>query len=933
MDSTTENVFRFVQLRPVFPAGPDVARLTGTTAFARQMAAAAPAERARLAQELLDRPNGLDRYLDGKQAAALIAIGQAAVAAGRTVAELRTEAAHIAGAGAELDRIHADLSDALLAAKFAGRCRYRSQEIASLYRITELLVESDQAAVPAGAASDLLRHPVALPDGFPVGTRPTVPAIPAVPALATVPDALPLRSTAAQVQTAFEEIWLLLRPESVTVAAEPDADSGARSFTLTEPAQAGLSPATRSVLDQLGLKVDQQPVDAILQRLDAEVARLAGREVGEPAAGGAPATHVEVRPYLRDVGVADLLVVKQHLKEYQRVDLAHIENVLKGEHKSRNHRDFERTEETITTERETSQERQTELETADRFELNRETSRTAQRDQEFSAGLTISGKYGPTVDFTNDLQASLSMSTEETTRNATRYAKDIVSRSLDRVVERVREEVVRKVLREQEETNLHELTNETNEHTNGVYQFVEKVYESQVFNYGLRQMFDFMVPEPASYIWHLEDSATDFNLPAPPPSLDSQVPSASAVNASNYLQLAAKFGADDVVAPPASMVIAGVGLSHGEDNDSESGQPRSLAEKEITVPEGYRPIRALVRPQVLTDDVPALAITVGHSQQVWRPPGSQLRDVGSGYRMGSANLSQSLLTDSYPYDAAGGKLPVQVLAFETNSYSAAVNVVFQRTEEAYRAWQIATYAKLLTAYRNLAQKYDEQVAELKAQAEAEAARTTIRFGAPPSQNQRIVLGELKKHCLSIVTRQRYEDFDIVQHGDPPYFDFAEAAAAGSFIRFFEQAFEWDQMQYVCYPYFWGGRERWARRFLRQDVDQQFLEFLQAGAARVVVPVRPGFELALTHYLETGEIWDNIEQPPPVNSQLYLPIVAEIQERTGAPQDEIPVGRPWATYVPTPLVILRPHDDLPQWTRPDPAVWEWQEVSTPGGHRG
>ena len=36
-------------------------------------------------------------------------------------------------------------------------------------------------------------------------------------------------------------------------------------------------------------------------------------------------------------------------------------------------------------------------------------------------------------------------------------------------------------------------------HVTGVYQWVDKIYESQVYNYGRRLMFDVMVPEPAAF--------------------------------------------------------------------------------------------------------------------------------------------------------------------------------------------------------------------------------------------------------------------------------------------------------------------------------------------------------------------------------------------------------------------------------------------------
>ena len=92
-----------------------------------------------------------------------------------------------------------------------------------------------------------------------------------------------------------------------------------------------------------------------------------------------------------------------------------------------------------------------------------------------------------------------------------------------------------------------------------------------------------------------------------------------------------------------------------------------------------------------------------------------------------------------------------------------------------------------------------------------------------------------------------------------------------------------------------------------------------------MPVRQGFEVALTHYLETGEIWNGEGEPPVINSPLYVPIITEIQERTGASQGEIAVGDPWPTRLPTPLVILRSEDNLPEWERVDPTGWEWQEV--------
>jgi len=87
----------------------------------------------------------------------------------------------------------------------------------------------------------------------------------------------------------------------------------------------------------------------------------------------------------------------------------------------------------------------------------------------------------------------------------------------------------------------------------------------------------------------------------------------------------------------------------------------------------------------------------------------------------------------------------------------------------------------------------------------------------------------------------------------PEIDFAEAKAEGAYIAVFEQSFEWNNMVYLFYPYFWGKKDDWATVAQLRDIDPLFTQFLQAGAARVKVPVRRGFEEAILSYLASGEL--------------------------------------------------------------------------------
>lgn len=127
---------------------------------------------------------------------------------------------------------------------------------------------------------------------------------------------------------------------------------------------------------------------------------------------------------------------------------------------------------------------------------------------------------------------------------------------------------------------------------------------------------------------------------------------------------------------------------------------------------------------------------------------------------------------------------------------------------------------------------------------------------------------------------------------------------GVHIQFIEHAFEWTNLSYVFYPYYWATPPKWVELLDREDdADPFFTDFLQAGAARVLIAVRPGFEDAVMHYLATREPW-NGGSVPVIGDDLHLPVHEEIREltedRAGTGQL---VGQPWTVTLPTSLIFL------------------------------
>ncbi|MCI0423232.1 MAG: hypothetical protein L0312_29080, partial [Acidobacteria bacterium] len=360
------------------------------------------------------------------------------------------------------------------------------------------------------------------------------------------------------------------------------------SFRLKSSAEGSLSASTRDILKERRLTVTERPLDQIVELLRNEMLELSkqldsllGRPVQRtfkrmgnamvmistpmptvwnsmviannltltgyvfPLDNRVPHSHGSVAP----AGIADLLVVKQQLVRYEAADVAHIENVLKGEKKEREHTRRRETEELTFRETEITTSEERELESTNRFEMSRETSETIKEDASLKAGLSVSGKYGPTVEFSASAEGSVSRSKEEATKSAAKFSQDVTERSANKVTERVLERSSLRVTNEVIEKNSHALDNVGGAgHISGVYQWVNKAYQAQMFNYGIRMMYDFMVPEPAAFLisalQSAHASAVDLQKPTPFTLRPDQI------TETNYHSWVQQYGATDVQPPP-----------------------------------------------------------------------------------------------------------------------------------------------------------------------------------------------------------------------------------------------------------------------------------------------------------------------------------------------------------------------------------------------
>lgn len=703
--------------------------------------------------------------------------------------------------------------------------------------------------------------------------------------------------------------------EQAAVAGEPvrAQHSGAPSITqawlLSTDAISGLPPAVQQTVIDVGLDLKSQSLPVVLDALHnhrtgqvtaIDIAGLPrptklfpvgggfdtgdGNDVDTGAAYvGPPDTAIPTDQHgdIRPVGVGDLLLVKEHTLRYEGGELAHVENVLKSEHLSRETRRLERTETTVLQETETTREEQRDTQTTDRFSLKRETTDTINNEFALKAGLAVDAKYGPMVEVKANTDLATSTATSSSTKQATEFSKDVVTRSVSTLVERVLERRTTTTITEFEEKYSHGFDNTTGTHNiSGCYQWIDRVMQAQIYNYGKRLLFDITIPEPGTNYMLAQAKATDQGQTLEKPPTFALI--ASQVTETNYAGWAALYQVTGLEPPPPPIRT----VAKAYDATMSPDPHESTKSDTLAIDDGYRAKYALVQRDMAYYNGAAFRVLVGSN---WYDAFGHTAYLTMAGEVGSVAIAYE--------------------AYEIELLALTVELFCERTETAFAAWQLKTHAAITQGYLAKKQAYDQALTQAK------AAAGVVISGQNPVFNAQIIAAELRKESITLLTAQQFDAFGALELSPQGFAqpNLARARDQMRYVRFFEQAFEWEHMTYIYYPYFWGWKDAWLKHMLLDDVDPKFADFLRAGAARVVFPVRPGFEAAVIHYLETGEIW-NGGPPPDISGSLYVPIVVEVQEATGSPGDETPVGDPWTYTLPTTLVRLRPNDDLPAWQK-------------------
>jgi len=555
-------------------------------------------------------------------------------------------------------------------------------------------------------------------------------------------------------------------------------------------------------------------------------------------------------PIVAAVGWGDLLVARETLVGYDAREIAHIENILPGETKLRELNRLSKTEEIQETETITEKESEKDSQTTDRYELQAESQETISQNFAITAGVNTSGQYGLThVD--TSLDSAFSQSESRSRSSSIDTAREIVTKAVERTFERVRNLRRLTITEEIREINRHKLSNVGGPPTpaaiSGMYLWVEKIQKVELRHYGTRMMVEFHIPEPAVSL-HERKVASSVRKRLPPFNV-----SPSGVQPGNYMCLAQRYGALDVEPPPTLYIEVGWGwVSKTNEDDEQWGEDQFTSM--ISIPAGYRPLGAKV----------AWSGLRGKTEN---------REFNFAFSVGgkSEGIEHTVVT----YDGVVLRLPttsdwpqgVPVSGRIHGSWDGAmyvqVTLSCMRTSEALDAWRLRIWQALRAGYEALERK--------AAQEEQQQAYQRSLLGpditeGPAVENRSIERAELQKWAIKSMRLVPQNFNAIEQVGEFQEISPVYADAQAPIVRFYEDAFEWELMNYFLYPYHWARRASWRMRTDAAAVDPQYQAFLQAGAARVIVPVTPGFEDKVAWFLDpsnaaVSELERILSRPP------------------------------------------------------------------------
>jgi hypothetical protein len=529
---------------------------------------------------------------------------------------------------------------------------------------------------------------------------------------------------------------------------------------------------------------------------------------------------------------------------------------------------------------------------AEKTDVAMSTANESKRDTNLNFGVTASGSYG-TVSVTSTLNYGVSTSDHESRQASTKHATEITSKASSRSRREHKVSFRTETRRGEEDEAARVITNTTTRVMRIDYYRIMRKWRVDLMRYGLRMTYDLVVPDPGGALRRqlMELAEIDRTLATPydfPFGIDR-------INRDNWMSLAARYGAPVTAPPPEHLNPPDYTYEFPSIIGEDEAATTRYQSWQIDLPEGYELVPTLfevnyygwrpaelARFDVLGDEAPQVTAT---------PDGEELK---GRYQSVLAHLN-----------GKAGHLSIQYTHRNISWAGFRLAATLRLSTHAYLGWQLDTWQKLREAAEQQYYTLQQRLRDRREQLLAELSRDdtlTLR---------RAEREELMKRSLQWLFGSDFDtapdEIDSVlaalgTNSTPTWTDDIDPSTLpvtadmwlkirkfGEFVKFLHQAVEWENVLYFLYPYFWGSEKLAEVKRLLWHPDPLRREFLRAGGARVVLPIRPGFERAFSRLMSTGRL-DGDGTPDPEDPP-YMSIAQEIEAYARTNYPGIPPANP------------------------------------------
>lgn len=506
---------------------------------------------------------------------------------------------------------------------------------------------------------------------------------------------------------------------------------------------------------------------------------------------------------------------------------------------------------------------------AEKMELAQAVANQEKHSTGFNTGVTASGGYGP-VSVTASVAFKSNTSSTRSSKLSRKRSQEIAQKATSRVKREHKTSFKVSSASGTSEEAVRKLKNPSDTKATRVdyYQLIRK-WRVDLLRYGVRMTYDLNIPEPGLALLQkiMQIRYIDRYLAKP---FGFALKPAD-INDKNWHQHAADYNAAGVPAPPKETMVLSQQMTHRWTKDEAKADYWGAIEFDVDQNYEVDSFTPYLYPTPFPDHLDL--------------PDKFISDIA---------------TDLSWIKGHSGKIQIVYRMKWLENARAVVQLQLKRRETAYREWQLAAWQAIRDSSESA---YNAQRRQLQAYREV----LEDEIGSQdPLTLRKIEREEVMKNVLRWMIGP---SFDFLRYGLPAStHDLYQADASvktvswkrtlayGELIRFLHQAVEWENMIYFLYPYFWTDPGRWQDKL---DIDHpDFLHkvFLKAGSARVVLPIRPGFEREFSQLIELGDFGAHSGDHP------YLTIAEEMQNFANTNYPNTPSANP-ATNV-RPLLTPR-----------------------------